>query len=334
MRGYGYKNQDKEEEMSIWERTIKLALATGLSIFMAQKLGFLYATSAGIIAILSVLDTRRTSFKMARQRLFSAILALILGAVAFGILGYHISAVIVYLLIYVPIAYRYQLEAGIAPSTVLVTHLLLEKSIAWSWLINELGLFIIGAGVALLFNLYMPSRQNEILDYHERVEEQLKKILLRFNSFLLKGDGTNDAQLIKELEVMLQDALALVYLDRRNQLFNQTNYQVHYFEMRIAQTKVLRQMAENINHCHLKSDESLILAQLFQETAEQLSQENPAQDLLDAIEHFLQRFRKRDLPKTREEFETRATLFQLLHDMEHFIQLKVDFYQDYKSEKV
>ncbi len=58
----------------------------------------------------------------------------------------------------------------------------------------------------------------------------------------------------------------------------------------------------------------MILAQLFKKTAQQLSQENPAQNLLDDISQYLAIFRERPLPKTREEFETRATLLQLLRD--------------------
>ena len=69
----------------------------------------------------------------------------------------------------------------------------------------------------------------------------------------------------------------------------------------------------------------MILAQLFKKTAQQLSQENPAQNLLDDITQYLAIFRERPLPKTREEFETRATLLQLLRDLETFIQVKVDF---------
>ena len=74
---------------------------------------------------------------------------------------------------------------------------------------------------------------------------------------------------------------------------------------------------------------SLHFAQLFKKTAQQLSQENPAQDLLDDITQYLAIFRERPLPKTREEFETRATLLQLLRDLENFIQIKVDFYQQF-----
>ena len=60
----------------------------------------------------------------------------------------------------------------------------------------------------------------------------------------------------------------------------------------------------------------LILAQLFAKIADQLSQTNPADDLLIAIEGYLEVFRHRTLPKTREEFETRATLLQLLRELE------------------
>ena len=102
--------------------------------------------------------------------------------------------------------------------------------------------------------------------------------------------------------------------------------------MRKRQNDILRDMAENVNRCQLAASESMILAQLFKKTAQQLSQENPAQDLLDDITQYLAIFRERPLPKTRQEFETRATLLQLLRDLETFIQVKVDFYQQFHQE--
>ncbi|MGZ7236546.1 aromatic acid exporter family protein, partial [Streptococcus pyogenes] len=81
-----------------------------------------------------------------------------------------------------------------------------------------------------------------------------------FQDFLLKGDGRNEASLINQLDDLLTQALKVVYLDRHNQVFHQTNYQVHYFEMRRAQNKVLRRMAKLINACQLEARESIILA--------------------------------------------------------------------------
>ncbi|MEG3235349.1 aromatic acid exporter family protein [Streptococcus suis] len=319
--------------MSLSLRTIKLIFATVLAIYLATALGLSYATAAGIIAILSVLDTRKSSFKMARNRLFSTLLALTIAVLTFVLFGFGIWTLGIYLALYVPLAYRFNWEAGIAPSTVLVTHLLLEQDISLIFLGNELALFLIGAGLALLFNLYMPSQEKKIEAYHDQVEDLLKQILLRFEAFLLNGDGRNEAELITQLDKTLDEALKVVYLDRHNQLFQQTNYQVHYFEMRAAQNKILRTMAGNINKCLLEGRENVILSSLFERAAQQLSRENSAKELLLDIELFHATFRERPLPQTREEFETRATLFQLLHDMEAFIRLKVDFYEVYKDEK-
>ncbi|AZR98443.1 hypothetical protein XK27_11165 [Streptococcus suis] len=319
--------------MSLSHRTIKLIFATVLAIYLATALGLSYATATGIIAILSVLDTRKSSFKMARNRLFSTLLALTIAVLTFALFGFGIWTLGIYLALYVPLAYRFNWEAGIAPSTVLVTHLLLEQDISLIFLGNELALFLIGAGLALLFNLYMPSQEKKIEAYHDQVEDLLKQILLRFEAFLLNGDGRNEAELITQLDKTLDEALKVVYLDRHNQLFQQTNYQVHYFEMRAAQNKILRTMAGNINKCLLEGRENVILSSLFERTAQQLSRENSAKELLLDIELFHATFRERPLPQTREEFETRATLFQLLHDMEAFIRLKVDFYEVYKDQE-
>ncbi|WP_148881037.1 aromatic acid exporter family protein [Streptococcus sp. Marseille-P7376] len=317
--------------MSLLQRTIKLTLATCLAAWLADFLGLTYSTSAGIIAILSISDTRRSTAKLAGNRFLSTLLALAIGSLAFHFLGFNLGALALYIAVYVPLAFRLGWEIGITPSTVLVTHLLLEKSSSWPLLGNELTLFLIGTSFALLANLYMPSRQQEINSYHEQVKEQLKKILLRFEYFLKSGDGRNDATLIKELDDILQEALQLVYLDHSNHLFHQTNYHIHYFEMRQAQNRILEDMAGNINNCQLAASESLILARLFSKTAQQLSQENPAHELVEEIETCLAVFRERPLPKTRQEFETRAMLLQLLRDLETFIKIKVEFYQNYQK---
>ncbi|MCD3410506.1 aromatic acid exporter family protein, partial [Streptococcus equi subsp. zooepidemicus] len=53
--------------MSLIERTIKMLLATMAAIFLASQLQLSYAVSAGIIALLGVLDTRKSSLIVARN---------------------------------------------------------------------------------------------------------------------------------------------------------------------------------------------------------------------------------------------------------------------------
>lgn len=314
--------------MNILQRTIKIVGATLLATLLAKIIGLEFATAAGVIAILSILDTRRATLKVAGQRLLSTILALNIAIVSFHLLGFNLWALGAFLAVYTPLAYRWDLAVGLTPSTVLVTHLLAKASVAPNLILNELGLFLLGAGVALLFNLYMPSRSAEIKEAHRQVEQLLKDILLRFEDFLLTGDGSNEGQLIRQLDQVLARARRLVYQERHNQVFFQTHQDVHYFDMRQSQSRILANMAEDMNAFHCQSEEGQILASLFSETAQQISKDNPALDLLDQIRHYRTLFRERPLPQSREEFETRALLFQILRDLERFIQLKVDYYKE------
>ena len=92
--------------MSLLQRTIKLVLATCLAAWLADFLGLAYSTSAGIIAILSVSDTRRSTAKLAGNRFLSTLLALAIGSLAFHFLGFNLGALAIYIAIYVPLAFR------------------------------------------------------------------------------------------------------------------------------------------------------------------------------------------------------------------------------------
>ncbi|SNJ38456.1 integral membrane protein [Streptococcus pneumoniae] len=71
--------------MSISQRTTKLILATCLACLLAYFLNLSSAVSAGIIALLSLSDTRRSTLKLARNRLFSMLLALAIGCSSFSL---------------------------------------------------------------------------------------------------------------------------------------------------------------------------------------------------------------------------------------------------------
>ncbi|WP_373850024.1 aromatic acid exporter family protein, partial [Jeotgalibaca porci] len=91
--------------MSLPLRTFKIAAAAFIAILIADSVGLSYAISAGIIAILSILDTNKSSFLTGIQRVISTVLALFIAAVLFYFLGFEVYVFALYLLIYVPLAY-------------------------------------------------------------------------------------------------------------------------------------------------------------------------------------------------------------------------------------
>ena len=235
--------------MTLSHRTIKIAFATVIAILIAQFLNLNYSVSAGIIAILSVLDTKKSSVLTALQRIASTVLALTIATVLFRIIGFHIIVFGVYLLFYVPLAYRFTLQSGIAPCSVLVTHLLLEKQTSLPWILNELALMMIGAGVAILFNLYMPSKASQIILLREQVETQMKEVLHSFSVTLREGDDRNQKRLLNELDDQLEKYRQVVYAEFDNQLLDQSTYNIRYFDMRSEQVTILKYIWPPISAC-------------------------------------------------------------------------------------
>jgi len=319
--------------MTIKLKTIKIVLATLISIVIAQLLSLEYPLAAGIIAILSVLDTKKESITTAFQRLASTLVAFFIASVIFYLFGFSVLTFSLYLLFYVPVAYRYNLQSGIATCSVLVTHFVTAGSIAVYWQINGLLLMGIGAAVAILFNLWMPSYEEDLNQKVELIEEELRQFLSLFYSYLM-GEAAHRAlnDKARSLASLIDETETIALMDFENQLVNNSDYYIKYVQMRERQLDLLRVMIENITAVRLETDQNTALAELFDEISKQLHEKNTGLSLLERISVLYRHFRQSKLPETREEFESRAILFQILRDIERFIEIKRDFFIAHSDE--
>ena len=307
----------------------KVIVSAFVALLVAQALNLSTPSAAAIIAILSVMDTKKVSLAATGQRLAAAVLALVIGMEIFAIFGFDVMSFGLYLLCYIPLAYLLKVDIGVAPSTVLVIHLWTQQQLTSSLFVNELLLVTIGAGVAILLNWYMPSYRQEIERVREEIEDKMREVLLKMSGFLTIGNGKNDGEVLQVLKEKLSEAREYVRLEAENHLTKEVTYDYQYFEMRRDQSKLLEMMATNLNEFRWDGEEMAILSEMFKQTAQQLAEQNTASQLIDDIEELLEQFRERPLPQTRREFEKRAQLYQLLRDLKRFVQLKVDFFQTY-----
>ena len=307
----------------------KVIVSAFVALLVAQALNLSTPSAAAIIAILSVMDTKKVSLAATGQRLAAAVLALVIGMGIFAIFGFDVISFGLYLLCYIPLAYLVKVDIGVAPSTVLVIHLWTQQQLTFELFVNELLLVTIGAGVAILLNWYMPSYRQEIERVREEIEDKMREVLLKMSGFLTIGNGKNDGEVLQLLKEKLSEAREYVRLEEENHLTKEVTYDYQYFEMRRDQSKLLEIMATNLNEFRWDGEEMAILSEMFKQTAQQLAEQNTASQLIDDIEDLLEQFRERPLPQTRREFEKRAQLYQLLRDLKRFVQLKVDFFQTY-----
>lgn len=311
--------------MKIGLRTIKTVVACFIALVIAQQMNLQYYTAAGIIAVLSVGDTKKSSLNTGLARFVSLVLATVLAAIIFNLVGYTPLGFALYLLAFIPITVRFSLTDGIVVISVLVTHYLLEQNFHWELIINEFLLLIVGVGIALLSNVYMPDLEKKIKKEQETIEQHVRALL-----FELANDLTHEN---KETLVYSCDALIKsidegqrqARMHQENQWFEENWYYEQYFIMRRSQVRLLREMIQILKDIQIEKEWVEDFYILLMKTAETLSEENDGVELLKSIDLVMESYRVRALPKNREEFENRARLFQCLQIFKNFIEIKKEF---------
>ncbi|MDN6616440.1 MAG: aromatic acid exporter family protein [Enterococcus sp.] len=315
--------------MKIGLRTIKTAVAAPVALLLATGINLESASSAAIITILTVTNTKRSTAKTALNRLFSLTLATAIAAACFLILGFHPITFGLYLLVFIPLSIRLGLSEGIAVSSVLITHYLAAGEMPVSLIINEYLLMIIGVSCALAANLYMPNTEKKIQEDQVVVEVSLKRMLEKMSAYL--------NQPAKE-ELLRQECLSLRGFVRQaqeraqefeeNHFFSGNSYYFEYFAMRRLQLKVLSDMLQILNRLDAAAEDVQELRELFEFTAQTLAEDNAGAAILEKIDEADQRYQQKKLPESRQAFEERAMLFQLFQLFQDFIEIKAGFYRN------
>lgn len=319
--------------MTIPMRTIKIVSAASLAIILSQFLSLESALAAGVIAILSVLETKQESLLTAAARIGSTVIGFIVATGLFYWIGFNIFAFGLYLCAFIPLSCLFRLQSGIAPTTVLVTHFMTAESISWYWQVNGMALMVIGVSAALLVNMWMPSQQDKLKKTIFSIEQQMSETFIMFQEQLL---GEKNYKLVyqqlRQLESTIQQMDQLAFQEYENQVFNRSSYYVKYAQMRKEQQIIMQKICDNLPLVHLATEQNDILADLFVETAARLHEQNTGLQLLHDISDLYDTFKRSPLPATREEFESRAILYQILTDFERFIKLKREFYIDERQQ--
>ncbi|MGN7394797.1 aromatic acid exporter family protein [Peribacillus frigoritolerans] len=306
-------------------RTIKTALGATLAIIIAQMLNLEYFSAAGIIAILCIQVTKKKSVYASWHRFLACLIAMAYASLLFQFIAFHPLIIGLILLIFIPTAVALKINEGIVTSSVIIMHLYGSGNITFSLLINETILIAVGVGVALVMNLYMPSVDDKLLAYQESIETNFSAILMGIVRYLRDNDHTWDGKEITETANLLNQAKSLAFRDVENHFLREEDLYYHYFKMREKQFEIIERILPLVTNIPLVVKQSGIVADFIEDLAENVHPQNTAILYLRKLEEMEIHFRGMALPQTREEFESRAALLQLMKEMERYLLLKHSF---------
>lgn len=310
---------------------LKTGIGSAIAIILADRFNLLYSASAGIITLLTIQNTKKETIDIAFKRILAFFIAVTIAYFMFSGFGYTSIVFGGFIFIFVAISNLLGFQEGISMNAVLITHFLIEKRMDFSFITNEIFILLIGMSIGILFNLIMPSNTKKINSEQKRVEVKIKDILrcmgnvLEGNSECLKENERPKEIDFNELDDVLDRLVSKAYEEAGNTLLTETKYQISYLEMRKLQVVVLRDIFKSIKEIHDVLPEAVKISKYMKKTADEFHESNNVKGLLLELEALYNFFRKEDLPITRDEFENRAILFNILKDLENFLEIKSSF---------
>lgn len=306
--------------------SLKLTIGIMVAIIIASVIGLQYATTAGVIALLSILNTRKQTYITGIKRIGSFMVAIIISAVLFTIWGHTLYMLALFLIIFIPVNSLLKTTEGLSISIVLISHIYTIQMINITVVINEVLLLLIGIAVAWLLNFHVPNIESHINKSQLETERLMKMAFHKFHRQLLNYCSISEhpeiiSDLGKEIEFGLNKSIEY----NNNYLLKDNSYYIKYFQMRHEQYLLLSQIEKHFNQVFFSAKQSEELSQLTLHIEENLSECNDGKIKLDAANKLMVEYKNSQLPKTREEFENRAVLYQYLTDLIRFIEIKSSF---------
>ena len=323
-RLYRFTNKVREK---VGYRTLKTAIATPLSMAIAQSFGVSNVATAGILAMLCIQPSRRRSLRTAADRFLACLLAIGFSAAFFEVFGYSAVVLSVLLMVFIPTTIFFKIESGIFTSTVITLNIYLFENFNLDFISNQLYLIIIGIGTGFIVNLYMPSLDKKLENIKKSVEVRFL-IIFRQISRLLKKENTNWLRSeIEELEELFEEANQLAKRDRENQIHGANHSYSEYFLMRRQQFQLLKEMLLLIDNLPEKEKVNTELAIFIDKLGEAVHTDDTARAYLKELHILKENFKQVELPKTYQDFEAKSVLFQLLQEIERYLNLKINLMQ-------
>ena len=307
---------------------IKVALGATAAIVLANFLRLSYSSTAGIITVLGILGTKKETLVIAGFKLLSFLAALLIAFVCYGALGYTVAGFSLYLFIFSVVCYTFGWNYSIAMISVLISHFLTERSMALPVIYNEALLFGVGTACSILVNLHLRSDERKMALLLERIDGEMKRLLLLTGRVLDDGDRSGDvARGLETLEQDIQRAGVAAMNNANNQLFKRSYYEIRYLQMRAHQRRILGQIYTAMKKIRYVPPQHGEVRSFFTRVSQEYRMDNDVSDLLRELDELLSRMREQRLPASRDEFESRALLYYILCRMEDFLRLKWEFYE-------
>lgn len=311
------------KKYKIGYRTIKTAVAVSIGISVAQFFKLDFFVSSAIITILCVQNSKKKSIHSAFSRFIACMLAIPFSYIFFEGIAYHPFTIGLLLLLFIPTTVLLKVNEGVVTSTVIILHIYSTNSMTWSVVLNEFGLIVIGIGAALLVNSYMPSLDKQMKKHQKKIEANFQELLMDLVIFLRTNEMTEAYQ--KKLSLTTKEvekAKSLAFRDVENHFTRKDNYYYKYFTIREKQLEIISRLYYEIIKVKELDNQKQLVADFLEELSLCVHSGNTAKLFLSKLQNMKNEIKQNSLPTTWSSFEEQALIYDVIKEIEHYLQIK------------
>ena len=301
-------------------KILKLSFGSSLAILIASLFQLQYSMVAGVITLLVVKDTKKETILGALSKLLGFIICTIYSYVCFNILGYNMLSFSFYILIIITTCFLLKITDVIAMCVVIASHYFLQQSMSTYWIVNETGLFLIGAGIGIIINMVMISNKDKIYRGQEKLQEQVSLILIDISKII--NNPTQEycfSENINKLNNIIKNSIDAAYVNINNSLLSDTRYFLDHMEIIKSQRDILNTLYNLVTQLNYVPHQGNIIADFINKIGNTSFESDTVNKLLVELNTISNDMKTQPLPQDRDEFENRAILFLCLIELEKYL---------------
>lgn len=317
-------------------QAVKIAVGSSFAVFLAETFQLQFAVSAGTVTLLTIVTTKWETIRLSLYRILSFGISVVLAGILFQVVHSEWVGFGLYLFLIVSICDFMDWKAAISVNAVIGTHFLTEKDFSYEFIGNEFFLVVTGITVAIVLNLFHGNnnQKTQIILHMREVENRMGMILGELSVYLNNGDMQRDVwEDIRLLEENLHHFVTMAYEYQENTFYSHSKYYINYFELRLNQCMVLHNLHSEMRKIRKIPEQAKVISQYILYLTAYVTEMNIPTEQIRNLDAIFQKMEHEPLPKSREEFVSRAMLYHILMDLEEFLILKKRFVESLDKKK-
>lgn len=314
----------------------KIGFGSAVAILFAYMFRLDNPTSAGTIALLSLLTTKWGTTKLIFRRVTTFLFTIALCFIFFSLLPSKWIAFGLILALLVAHCEFRGVQNTLSVNAMIAVHYLTSLDFSFHFFLNEFYLILIGALIAFVLNLFHDyagdekQLKNDILYVEEKLQRLLKEIVGYIHSDVRGTLIWKELETLEnELEIFIGHAIE--YQD--NTFTSLPAYYIHYFEMRQFQCKILHMLHYEMRKLRGIPDSVNVVSDYLEYLIPYIREKQDPKEQLEHLDQTLASLKKEYVPSSMSDFEAQAVVYHILMDLEDFVLAKKRFIDNLNDEQ-